>query len=93
MHLKKLLQRLREAKPGQVVVMDPVRWFWHKIKVMVAAALWVVCSLTWAGELRKEPVAGPLNLSQKPACTLPREEAQLTVAIMWKSELLCWVMK
>ena len=88
--IKKLTRYLRQARQRDNIVMHKLSWFFTQVRLVLWGVL--LCLLVTA--VRAEGYLVPdIDMAQGRACTLPRMEGELTLAVIYKGELLCWVMR
>lgn len=86
---KKFSRWLWEARQADNVVMHRLSWTATQVRLVVWGV--VLCLVVTAA--RAEWLAPDIDMAQGRACTLPRMEGELTLAVIYDGKLLCWVMR
>ncbi len=88
--LKKLIRWWGQARSNDnVVIRKPVLYL-MQLRVV---ALMLVLAFTYNAAQAGGPLGPEIDMAQGRACLLPRMEGELTLAVIFRGELLCWVMR
>lgn len=88
--IKKLIRYIKQARPRDNVVLHKLSWLFIQVRLV----LWGVLLCLIVTAVRAEGFLAPdIDMAQGRACLLPRMEGELTLAVVYKGELLCWVMR